>query len=989
MRASQRSQFRKGQSLRRTGEARGISESTLTFLISTAYLTNPSAASFRTHLTSLSFHTHLRRLSSSEEPRPTNLDDPTNSNSGNATNKKKKPTLKQPPPTSEAAPHVLSFSNRISLSVRTPPFTLQSYYFFSTVIMSPPPSTKKSAALTTVTSLEMAWKERLEGGIWIGAFGGWYPWKWDGETPEMEARLNRLKKGVLAMEVDDPLEEEKGSSLSFVGARWAELKLTGIFLGVTPKTLLTSNPATTEHDPSTLVSSTKPTNPSRSSRSKRGFRPGQQPPTSLARLRSTQAEASSHSSSNSPVDTNVPTPSPSTPQKSPVAANASHSPEIFAPKDTLPHLAPPPPPHRRPVPGHYNITPPSVELGLAPTEETSSDPPNPKVVDELKLQLEELKETTLEIETRLQTELEEIRERKKREDALKLELKAKTKALEEEKRLAELKRVEAERELAEKKTAVKVVSGKVDKLREEIGLIARKESEIVERKEKKKRERKERERKLKEDVVKKKDELRLAELGIAKLLGKVTGLEKTIDVRREMLNARRTDLASRNLGFMPNGMRHMSPYGGYAQSMPSSRPSSVRSGHMDHYSAPFDPNSFLHPPSAPSSPGSSFLPVSPDDDPYHDSAFYSGPFAPDSYPSQQHSQMSRSFAPFSPPLEDTPAASFQPFDFESNDPGSEELRHHSNQQQQHQGGQHSHSQSHDEYLHRRPVLPLPLQYLVTTESSEPSSLDGVESPHGLRSPMTPHQTSLIPSELFQMLDEDDEDDFVMAQSSHSPSLAPNSTLSSPHEWSGLQLAVSGDNTAAGHELDRKRAASASPVARSPLIDSSFGYSSPVMEKAPSPGGINSRSPTGLWDPTYIGAAGGDHSGKQLTPEDPDDLPRQGQGLSLNPDAKAFAFRHGGGNGTGSSSLDSPLVSSLFNSVGMDRPAKSRMDFASSSSNRLTPPSRPSGTTTTAYEWQTTPRVTTPTTTAPSTTTSTTLSFNPFDDGDDLLGPLKK
>lgn len=610
-----------------------------------------------------------------------------------------------------------------------------------------------------------------------------------------------------------------------------------------------------------------------------------------------------------------------------------------------------------PLPGHFHTDPP-----LPPPE--PADP----VLDELKTQLDELKTSTDEGEKRLHVELEGLRERKKEEDAFRAELKSKTKGLEETKRVAELNRVEAERELGERKAVMKRAGERVEKLRDEIGAIERREMEVVERKEKKKKERKEREKKLKEDVGKKREELKVAEVGIDKLLAKVAGLEKTIDARRDMLLNRRNDFAARSMGFGPGSMmmgggigmgmpggvnmfRRAPGPGGYNQSMPNSRPGSVRSGHFDHHAAQYDHSAFDPTQSTPSSPTHSpSYPISADDEsPYAEAAFYSGGFAPDGYrpaPLVQqgflehriqhrrtelptrHSDDSSTFAPLVstlPSVDDIPA-SFLPFDFESHD--------------------RPHEDAHTTTKPNRPQLSLPLQYL-DSGLLENSTSPGLEGP---LSPVTPHQTSLIPRQLFQMLDEDDEDDFVLAHQ-HSPTRGRGSA-----PWNGLGLDLDDDDEV---EDGQRREQSMSPKSTDSLPSPRFDLASHALGSGP-------------WDASDEQLL----FANRMSPLEPDDLPRHG--LSLNPDAKAFAFQP---RSTSSPSptprtINSPSITS--HGV-ISPPAKSRMEFAnsansSSGTGSVAPASRFS------YDWQrTSPR-------NPATMVS---AFNPFDDDDELLGPLKK
>ena len=92
---------------------------------------------------------------------------------------------------------MLSFSNRISVAVRTPAYTLKSYYFFSTVVMQPAPP-----SLTAGKKKGSAGAGR-EGEVWVGAFGRWYPWRWESDEAEEQERKGRLTSGVIGMDVEE------------------------------------------------------------------------------------------------------------------------------------------------------------------------------------------------------------------------------------------------------------------------------------------------------------------------------------------------------------------------------------------------------------------------------------------------------------------------------------------------------------------------------------------------------------------------------------------------------------------------------------------------------------------------------------------------------------------------------------------------------------------------------------------------------------------
>ncbi|KAI5475124.1 hypothetical protein MNV49_001898 [Pseudohyphozyma bogoriensis] len=1039
-----------------------------------AYLTNPPSTSFRTHLTSLSFHTHLRRLSSSSSTASPNG---TTSSTAHTTGSSK---TSQPP-------HVLSFSNRISLSIRTPNYKIVSYGFFSVALMgshavdsgnsstsssshgsaspasaSASSTSTKNASTTSSSSSALSSAKSTDsstssgsaedGTIWIGVFGKWYCWKSlaaasssaagasvDGaavreeegmkeQEEEKRERRERVEKGLLGVKVCDRKsgKDNKASPAD------------------TPPQSPTSPTSAASHLQSALASNQPNANrklPNSKSTTNKGpaFKAGQRrpSPSSLARLKNKAAGGShGHSPSHSGGSgTNA--------QAAAEAAAAAAAAAVAA------------------VVGPNGV---DEDFGLGSAgKEGEVDP----VLEELKSQLEELRVSSEEGEKKLRDELEVLKGKKREEDAFRAELKSRTKVLEEQKREAEVKRHEAERELLEKRGGLREVVGDLEGIKGEVKGVERRMEEGKERKEKKKRERKEREKKLREDVARKKEELKKAEEGLDKLGKKVEALEKTIEARRELLVSRREEARRRERELNGGGMFRRSvgvggPMGGgvygagiYGGMGNTSRPSSIRSGHFDHHGPGSGPNS-VFPTSAPGSPTLSH-PVSPVDDisPYSDAAFYAHPlpppipsststggFAPDPYHvAPLHSQGflehrlahrrtelgvldSTSFVPISgtlPSVDDIPA-NFLPFDFD--DPSPSGLS---------SGGSNSRNSilGSDDLLGKggRPQLSLPLQYL------DSGLLDGGESAmEGPLSPMTPHQASLIPSQLFNMLDDDDEDGFVLPES---PTLGGNRD-----GWEGLGLDVrdlgapiAPLSTASTVTTTAKTAsATTSPITTSAVVPSPITTTLPLTT-APPPSLIHARSssispvlsnpspvalslPSPSSDTSSMPAlsplAGGpaneaaqspwDSTDQllshhhRLSPLNDDDIPRHG--LSLNPDAKAFAFqprpgrssssRSGSGSGSALPSAahlrtsPPPTTASIaFNSV-IGPPAKSRMEFSSSANVTNGGGAR------TAFgfggaDWgKTSPRVTTPL-----ATPTAQLSFNPFDGDDELLGPIKK
>ncbi|GAA5881316.1 hypothetical protein JCM1840_002266 [Sporobolomyces johnsonii] len=1063
-----------------------------------AYLTNPTPASFRTHLTSLSFHTHLRRLSSSPSRSPLNRT-PAGSTSASGASTLSTPGSNSAStlPTTAPVPsqhgkrkvsnsqsakvaassaavsqprHVLSFSNRISLSIRTPLYKFTSYYLFSTVYVpssrSTPSSTSSKKQQQRSKHAELGALLGMGGELWLGVFGRWYALKWwENEEAEEEERRGRLEKGVREMSVEDDdkdLDYPSGSTPSPIASHVSSpLSHDPSHSGSSPSSA--SAPPLSPSSRTSSANSTSGRLPRSSTSTKRVFRAGQRrsSPTSLTRLKS-KAENAAREREEADLEAGFKGLKEDGVGESATAGTADSK--------------------------TANATKP------APTSSGGeSSAPDPLLV-ELQLQLDELRSTTAEGEKRLQDELEVLRGKKRDEDAFRAELKTKTKGLEEAKRTAEASRVEAERELNERKSVIKEVQARVEKLRKEIRALERKEMEAIERKEKKKRERKEREKKLREDVGKKKDELKEKEKGLEEVMQKVGEMERKLDVRRALLATRRSELAQlagavaeRNglaagpagglyavppqaagatatlggVGAIANAFAVPFGQGAYGRrnypyvhplSATSSRPGSIRSGHFDPHTGTFQ--------SAPSSPTLSH-PVSPLDDhappyPPPNAVDLNGGW-PSSYGAApnvsasltqpgflEHRLQHRAVSGPSalPSVEDIPSH-FLPFDVDALVSTSNEA-----------SPLHSYDDSSPGANKPRPPLALPLQYL------DSGLLAGSESPslEGPLSPMTPHQTSLIPSQLFHMLDEDDEDEFVMPDS---PTL--RTRVGWMDEWKGLGLdvddlgAVGGSTRENGQDAtedietvkQEEQAQNAKDETGSPaLLSPQSGMFPAAASATTSPIGPPPASPFAPWDnsgPVSLPPpASTTLSGTSLdTPSAPgsstilhrlspsqdldDDLPRAG--LSLNPDAKAFAFpfapgiqqqshartssvpspptsaavlgsiaRNGRSSSTATASsfpgsaLPSPTVANYPSAIG-EPPAKSRMEFANPSNaaplsaSRFTPP----------FDW---PRTTSPPKfnaapgSAPASKSAATTptgsgAFNPLDEEDSLLGPLRK
>lgn len=176
----------------------------------------------------------------------------------------------------------------------------------------------------------------------------------------------------------------------------------------------------------------------------------------------------------------------------------------------------------------------------------------------LQTQLDELRTSTAATQTRLQNELEDLRNRRKDEDANRTELKARLKILEEGKRAAEAERLEAERKLISARSSKKSVEDRVGKLRAELSKLDKRERELEERAGKGKSEREEKLRDLREKVRVREEVLSKEEETTANLQTRVHALEGEIEERKADLQTLRESTAGHasHMGVHGHGGSH-------------------------------------------------------------------------------------------------------------------------------------------------------------------------------------------------------------------------------------------------------------------------------------------------------------------------------------------------------------------------------------------------------------------------------------------------
>ena len=535
----------------------------------------------------------------------------------------------------------------------------------------------------------------------------------------------------------------------------------------------------------------------------------------------------------------------------------------------------------------------------------SGERANP-IIEELQKQIEDLRHTADDTEKRLQGELATLRERKKDEDSLRAELKSRSRELEEQKRAADATRGEAEREIGDKRATMREIESRLEDIRLQLRAIDRKEKELADRKDKKRRERIEKERRLREEIAKKRDELKQAEQGVAKIYAKAHQLEQSIANRRERLESKRAEMLSGVSRFaVPAEQSSSNPFGLFRRASKSGqRPQS------DVDLSSFPSNYFTTGYAPPSNSGSFY-----EHRLQHHASNGPSPASSQIALPGTLSQMPPGTLPSTRDI-----SAFEPFDTQ--------LRS---------------SSSYDDFqaVNRpRPPLSLPMQYLDNgLLPGEPANSDDP-----LLSPMTPHQTSLIPSQLFHMLDDDEDDDFgAAALDSPSRTQQPTAfTASNSNVWNGRMMAAALDSPA-------------------------------------SPSSLNEASRT---SPAIMRRGSADEAARRS----PADLPRGT--LSLNPDAKSFDFLTGGVTHGGA--LASPTSSMMASPV--SSPPATVEQGSTDSFGAPTVPAPTSLASLKAPPASASSRFSFASTSGDSGDVSPGASrkaFNPFNEEDELLGPLKE
>ncbi|KAF5386035.1 hypothetical protein D9615_002492 [Tricholomella constricta] len=375
------------------------------FLVHISYLTNPTENSFRAYLTEQSFRQHLSRLDD-------NADDDHKRQSSSA-----RPAKRTTFPTAHTLSYDNSspfhFANRASISLRTPKHVFHSFGLFTIAAMVP---------LARTARLDERENLIISDSWYVGAFGRWWrggiieAWYQDviARTKDEES----WSSGILSMKNLDNLTEYNGL------------------------------PFSTKNLPPHLLS--------------RGS-----PPKLRNRERSSQRPAMLPARSSTP---------PPLPKSASLPLHTARLPSSVSdrplPNSTQPILQ-----------NHTCLAADQVRLGsplLSRSPSTLFDQ-SPRIAEVLR-QITHSKATVLELRTQLsdcqlcasqshdllQGEVDSFRERKRQEDAAKLETKSRTKALDDSRRSAESLKKDAERKLKAAQNARDNATQRMDHLDKEI-----------------------------------------------------------------------------------------------------------------------------------------------------------------------------------------------------------------------------------------------------------------------------------------------------------------------------------------------------------------------------------------------------------------------------------------------------------------------------------------------------------------------------------------
>ncbi|KAI0930105.1 hypothetical protein AcV5_006899 [Taiwanofungus camphoratus] len=475
-------------------------------LLVLAYLTNPSETSFRHYLTEQSFRQHLSRLDENSQ------DDHSDSEDSGV----HYTVSRRPPPVSQKSGRDFDnnkpfhFVNRASISLRTPKHVFHSFSILTIAAVFPNSSQSRSAVHDAQGAASIA-----ADSWFIGAFGKWWrcgtvrAWCHDALANTKDAE--RLSSGILDVKALDSLE---GCDVPYKSVS------TGLRLP-TPET----------------------------------------PPKSRG------TERSAHRTTNSTPRSTTPPPLPksaSLPLHAPRLPSSASTPHKGERTPSQRHNHSPTQPQTPAPTDHVKLnTPPVLTYSPSPTSSFDQSPAiaellrqishSKSAVHELRAQLSDVRAGATASHTAIQSDLDVQRERKRTEDAARAELKTRTKALEDSKRVAEGGRRDAEKRLRAAESARDSASQRIERLGAEIGALRERMSEDEQATVRVKEEGDVAEKEMAEELERKRKEIKVAEDVVAALNVRAKELEGRIVQEEERLKhaKEQAELRKQDRSFYP------------------------------------------------------------------------------------------------------------------------------------------------------------------------------------------------------------------------------------------------------------------------------------------------------------------------------------------------------------------------------------------------------------------------------------------------------
>lgn len=471
----------------------------LVIVLVVAYWTKPSDASFRNYLTDLSLHQHLRHIQDQQK----------GGSAAAKTSVARQPASaasEQALPSDRTSPHVLTFANRISISLRTPPYVRHDYALFSIVMVSHPPSpcapgltypaSRQAKSACSTCNTPDAAVHRPRNSWYVGVFGRW--WHGASEITDLQ-QTNSNRSGDMGKRGG-----KKGFDRSAAVGKGVEYGVLEMKTGDADQRQASRDDGGAQDDASPH---------------------GQQSATVAAKAakRKTKNSLRLRASQNTAPPT-----------------AAARSTAIAAQRNMTDDL---PSPQR--AQSDTNQPPRAAEGAASNAAESKDATALQSDIEELRAQLASLKGSTDSTQAQLQARLEELRTRKKDDDAARADLKGKMKTLDEGKRSAEAAKRDAEKRLKAAQQVREGLQKRADASRAALTSFQEREKASAERLSKALSGGAERRAEIERELAEKQQSILDAEKALAEVKDKVEQCEKVVLEEQEKVQAAETSLQAR------------------------------------------------------------------------------------------------------------------------------------------------------------------------------------------------------------------------------------------------------------------------------------------------------------------------------------------------------------------------------------------------------------------------------------------------------------